>query len=346
MSANWVIEPSYKFDLASFSNFLSDDPIYAQRHPDAYKLFLKRLPGVSQEVRQVAKELYNSGVLLGPGLANFLSVDDYNGQDIGRILACLDHPGLKAVPEYSPYLQFIPMVKSILSELHAMGLLEYWTKNCQPELTKKCAELTSSASCYPVIDQVSAFLGEQYTVKATSIKLFLCHFSAPHGVSIFDSALLSDVRWPLETQVPIVIHEMMHPPFAREAILKLTDLLSEDEFLLEAKQRLPKSSGYKELSSFVEENLVEAGHVYLAHQMGLIPDPLQYFVEHDHATHVLSAIVYNCLCAGWRTKATSYEGMVQRLVEEGIIAPGKLRDQYLEIYKLAGKEQHHPYLGK
>jgi len=341
--SNWVIKPSYKFDLASISNFLSEDPIYYERHPEAYAFFRHKLEGLDSNLREGAKELYHSGVLLGPGISNLLSVNEYNGEDIDAIVGCLDDKRLKDVPSFADYLGYLPFVKAIILALHSMGVLEYWREHCKRGLEAQCRELSLGAARYAVIDEVSAFLGPQHMITATDIKLYLCHFSAPHGVSVYGSALLSDVRWPLQLQVPIAIHEQMHPPFSRERIEELSDLLWQDDFLREAKGRLPISSGYSQPSSFVEENLVEAAHVYLSHKLGLIPDPWQYFVDHDYASHVLSAIVFYYLQKGWRKQNASYEATINQLVNEGVLQPGQLRCKYLSIYDEVGKSVAHPY---
>lgn len=105
----------------------------------------------------------------------------------------------------------------------------------------------------------------------------------------------------------------------------------------------PSTTTYNTPLRFLEENLVEAAHVYLANKLGALRDPLRYFVTHDNGTHVVSPIVFRYLVARANNFA-SFEQAVQEMVDSGILAAGALRHEYLSIYQEAGLAAEHPYV--
>lgn len=333
----WIIRPSYKFDLANLCNLMTGDEVYSERHPEAHAYFSPRFePAILAQARAA----FQQGILLGPGISSLLSMSDYHGPDIDLILDGLELAA--ANPFFAPYAVHFPLIRSLLRHVHELGAYDYWRTNCLPSLERKCEELLADAGKYPVVETASAMLGDGHVSTGTTIQLFIGHFAAPHATSLHNLAYLSDLRWGLEMHVAIAVHELLHPPFEREEIKKLSEQFWSDAFFQEAKARLPLSSGYPRPEDFLEENLVEAAHVYLAEQLGVLDSPLEYFVTHDSGTHIVSPIVYSALRQGVRDRCGSLKDAIQLMIDEGMLTPGKLREQYCRIYKQAGLE--HPYL--
>lgn len=333
---NWIIKPCYKYDLANLCNLLTEEEVYHQAHPEAWSHFA---PLFSRELQQRARAFHRQGILLGPSFASLLACSDYDGADIEQIVAALEPA--KQHPVFAPYSEHFPLVDALLRHVHELGAFDYWQERCLPTLERRCDQLSKQATTYDVVQAADEMLGEGYASGGSGINLYVSHFSAPHGVSLRTLAFLSDQRWDLKTHVAIALHELMHPPFDRELINELADRFRADPFFQEAKARLPLSSGYATPAAFLEENLVEGAHVYLAERLGVLDDPLQYFIRHDYASHVVSALVYQALKQGVRERSRSFREAVELMIDEGLLTPGRLREQYCRLYEANGLQ--HPY---
>lgn len=336
----WTIQPSYKYDLACFCNLFSGEPTYVERHAAAYERFTNRF---DPAVAAFAGQLLSAGVIPGAGLAYLLSHHGYDGFDIEAILSPLDDDAVWR--DFPDHARFAPQLKEMLRHAHDLGLADYWRAECLPGLEARCREFAAEASRFPVIEAANELLGQRHAVTGDGITLYVAQFAAPHGIRLKGLSFVADRRWKLAIQVDIALHELLHPPFDRERLKELADRLKDDEFLQEAKERLPTTSGYAEMSGFLEENIVEGAHIWLAERMGVVEDPLKYFIEHDAGTHVLSVIVYDRLRSGIRDTTASLEEAIFAMVEDGTLASGKLRRRYLAIYERAGKSGQHPYRG-
>ncbi len=333
---DWIIKPSYKYDLANVCNLMTGEAIYKDRHPEAYEFFAPKFDqGLVEQVKLVLKQ----GILLGPGISSILSVTDYDGCELEPILEAFEVA--TKVPFFAAYSSFFPLCKVLLTHVHALGAYDYWRQNCLPALETECQRMCEEAVNYPVIEAANGLLGAGHAKQGTEMKLYLAHWAAPHGTSLNSQAFLSDLRWDLKSQVAIAIHELLHPPFEREEIRRLAPGFAADPFFQEGRARLPLTSGYPNPEDFLEENLVEAAHIYLAEQMGVEDNPLEYFIKHDEGTHVVSPIVYDALKLGVRERCNNLKEAIHLMIEEGLLTPGKLREQYEAIYERTGIE--HPY---
>jgi len=334
--SNWSVKTAYKYDLANLANLMTGESNYQRLHPEAYAHFRDCFdPSLLSQVRGV----FEQGILLGPAISTILAQDDYDGSDLSRILQTVDRASEQ--PFYQRYREQFPFIRALLMHLHGLGADQYWQEHCLPTLQARCQQLQSDAESYPVVGVVDAMLGAGYRQNGDTVTVYLAHFAAPHGTSLRSLTFLSDQRWGIDVHVATAIHELLHPPFEREEIRRLAPLFSRDPFFQAAKARLPLGSGYPEAADFLEENLVEGVHVYLAEQMGVIKDPLGYFVRHDNATHVVSAVVYHALKQGLRDQCSNLKETILLMIEQGHLSPGNMREQYDQVYRSAGVE--HPW---
>lgn len=348
----WIIKPSYKLDLASFCNLFFQSEMGIERHKEGYEKFKDAIEA-RQDLIDFAKALMEQGILVGVAAATALSLVEYNGTDIDEICRLFEDKSMFSVIEnyiseqgmpHEMYVQFeqtFPGVASMLRYVHGSGFLEYWQSECQLKIESMCRDYLKNSEKYPVVTEVNKILGFE-KVKERSVTLYLCSFTAPYGVGLKD-AFISDTRWNFQDTVAVAVHELIHPPFAREKIREITKLLWEDEFLQEGKGKLPPSSGYRLPEDFVEENLVEGTHIYLSEQLGVEEDPLKYLISHDSGSHVLSVILYDALKKGIRSRVHTIEEAVDLLISDGTLRPGNMRKKYLEIYEKAGMGDLHPF---
>ena len=353
--SEWIIKPSYKLDLACFCNLFTEDQLMIDRHQDAYGKFIDRMR-IRPDFFDFAKSLQQQGILIGGATASLLSLTDEDSFVISRICEILDSVALR--PLVLDYLDenglsseapkiietILPVLSDMLHFIHESGFLAYWIDECQPLIQQKCDLFSKQAAAYPVVSKVNQLLGFK-SVNADQVSLFLCSLSAPYGIGL-KNAFISDIRWQFKITAAVAVHELIHPPFSRLRIKEITEILWEDDFLKEAKSRLPVSSGYHLPEQFVEENLVEGTHIFLSEEMGIEENPLKYLIEHDHASHVLSVILYDALKQGYRDRTATIEETINLLMSEGKLIPGHIRNSYMSIYKKAGLQDMVPFQSK
>lgn len=351
--SQWLIKPSYKYDLASFCNLFTKDDFIIKRHENGYSHFKEKI-NKRPDLIGLAKEVYSSGFNPAVVLISFFDYTDYEGYDIEEICLVMDDENLLAQAKkyfidetkllteqiWETMKPTIPLFSDMAKYIHNSGFLSYWKESCLSEIQQRCEEFNKSASKYSVIDEVNNLLGKGYELSLDTLTLYLCKFAAPYGSRLKNQSFTSDIRWDLHDAVATALHEMIHPPFEREKIAEIAELLWKDEFMCKADE---KQRDYNTPLRFMEENIVEGAHVYLAEKMGVIENPLQYFIDHDRGSHVASVIIYNELKNGIRENVDSLEVAIFKMIDKNVLEPGKLWENYHNIYKKAGLEKLHPY---
>lgn len=348
----WHITPSYKLDLACFCNLLTKAEMVLERHKDGYNAF-SDIIHARPDLLAFADNLLQQGLMAGTATASLLSLSDYNGEKIEDICHIFDddsnHPLITnhlIENSFSGDIPFVlqsilPMMSDMLKYFHKQGFHDYWRKVSLPAILDKLTSFQEAAVRYPVVSRVNQLLGCE-SVKSPRVTLYLCSFNAPYGIGL-KNAFISDIRWCFEDTVAVAVHELIHPPFDRTVIRQMTEVIREDAFFQEAKGLLPPSSGYHLPEEFLEENLVEGTHLYLSELLGVEKDPLRYLLNHDFGSHVISVILYDALKKGYRDETRTIQETVERLIREGALAPGQIKQHYLAIYQQAGLADQVPF---
>lgn len=343
----WLINPSYKFDLANICNLFTNLETYHQLHPQGWAEF-KHLFSHPQ-FQAIANMLNQQGYLISSALIAIFDSHQYNGEDIDEICKVAEDPGLRETTlrsyfvdnkvltpqQWQQYGPMMPQLTAMARHLHQGGFLDYWRESCLPEISLRCQEFLAKAGQYPVVEEVNTLLGDEYALATDTVALYLCMFSAPHGSSLALQGFVSDIRWDLETTVAIALHEMLHPPFDRDKLAAMSEELVEDDFVAEARKLLP-AYYYPTALNFVEENIVEGAHIFLAEKLGVEDSPLRYLAKHDSGSHVISVLLYDALRQGIAQGGLNLEQIIEKMIAEGPLRKGLIRMAYLETYKQAG----------
>jgi len=352
---DWLIEPSYKFDLACFCNLFSDREQYRKAHPEGWKLFAD-LFREKQEFLELAHALNNQGFLVSSALIAIFDSNDYKGMDIDKICEVAEKPELREnklrpyflnyqildAKQWEQYSPLMEQLTALARHIHGGGFPVYWQESCLTEIENRCDEFRREVVKYPVLEEVNALLGEEYARKKSTISLYPGKFAAPFGTSLAGQGFVSDIRWKLEQTIAVAIHEMLHPPFDREELNRIGERLVGDDLVREARELLPPYY-YATPGLFLEENVVEGAQVFLAEKLGLEKDPLKYFIEHDQGSHVISVLVYDYLKRPRAGEKSSLEQIILDMVEQKILFPGNIKKNYLVVYEKAGKLGQVPF---
>lgn len=350
MNNQWHITYSYKYDLASFCNLFTGSEQFIQLHAAGYEAFKKVIDSKPDFVR-LAKRMQQGGFDPRIVLVSAFDLTDYNGFDIDKLCAVLeDAPQKRRLRQF--YVDeeqlitgeawqdnveaILPVLSQMTGYIHHAGFIDYWKECCAPYLEQRTEEILCRAGEYNIIGEINSLLGPAHRLPFETVTLKLSHFSAPFGTKLRNQSFLADARWRLEENVAVALHEMIHPPFAREKIEKLALYLWDDDLLQEAYNSQPASTSYNTPLRFLEEHLTEGSHLYLGEKMGVVKSPLEYLVKHDKGSHVVSALLYDYLKRGAMDRVNSLEEAVQEMVHEGILCPGSMRRHYNRVYGKAG----------
>ncbi len=222
---DWLIEPSYKFDLACFCNLFSDREKYRKAHPEGWKGFAD-LFREKQEFLELAQALNNQGFLVSSALIAIFDSCDYKGMDVDRICEVAEKPELREnklrpyflnyqlldAKQWEQYSPLMEQLTAMVRHLHGGGFPVYWQENCLPEIEKWCDQFRQEVLKYPLLEEVNALLGEKYAREKKTISLYPCKFAAPFGTSLARQGFVSDIRWNLEQTIAFAIHELLPPP--------------------------------------------------------------------------------------------------------------------------------------
>ena len=341
----WNVTTSYKYDLAGFCNLFTLADNILSLHREGYERFREMIEA-REDFIQLGRQLHQTGFDPRVILVSIFDLVDEHPSCLQEIEGILHSPAfhqtlrdyyvLKTRLVTADVWEGVAAITPLLIEMAAYadncGFREFWHEKCLPDIAKKCVEFSQQTHLYPVVERINALVGHEFRLPQQDLTLYLSKFSAPFGTSLWHQSFLSDMRWDLKKTVPIALHELLHPPFSRREIELLADELWADEFFKKAFEAQPKYTTYNTPLRFLEENLVEAAHVFLAHDMGLIEDPLRYFKEHDAGSHVLSPLIFEQLRKGIGREVRSYRDAIFLMKSEGILRPGKIEACYIALY--------------
>ncbi len=347
--SSWNITYSYKYDLASFCNLFTKSEQLIELHEEGYDDF-KEVIEAKPEFIELAQNMQKGGFDPRIVLVSAFDQIDHDGADIEKLCSVLEEPGKKEkLRDYYVHKKelvteetwnnnlapLLPTLAQMARYIHENGFQEYWEKKYSPLLERRVKEIESNVLEYNIIDEINKLLGQKHKLQFDQISLQLSCFSAPFGTKLKNQSFLTDTRWELKDIILIALHEMIHPPFSRDKIEEIAEFVWDDDLIQEAYEKQPSSSSYNTPVRFLEEHLTEAAHIYLGEKLGMVESPLIYFAEHDNGSHVVSVVVYDFLKKNWGEESESLEAIIDKMVEEKILYPNKIRDEYLRIYKEA-----------
>ncbi len=325
-STTWAITPSLLCDLVCFAAIVAGDPEHQALHGEACQLFLPKLDPVL--IARIRPYFDPPQVLLSAELFALSFIE--NGLE-GTHLSSPPH-----LPAPTPLIEWIFHDRArlweqyraayadttvLLQRLLAAGFADYWS-SLLPSLQARANELHDLARSCDVMAQVAALLGR--VNNKPSVTLYLCWFAVPHSFRLFGEALVTDASSSPAELVAITIHELLHPPCRKKTISELTGILRQDTFFMSAFENQPAAYAYSLLEDFVEENVVMAGQVLAAVNLGLSVDPLYYFRRHNRGSHVFAPILFEALWLN-RSKGWSLEQGVLALIGLGKLHLGGLK---------------------
>jgi hypothetical protein len=129
---------------------------------------------------------------------------------------------------------------------------------------------------------------------------------------------------------------MMHPPYDYQndkQIRETIELFRNDEFLMDKVLNHNPSFGYNTLEGLFEEDCVQALDQIINEKFGIKRDARKRWKENDDGIHVLAVALYQIMKEhNYNERNEKFSDFVIRIVKDGILKPGKIRDYYEKFY--------------
>jgi hypothetical protein len=330
----FVVTSSSNLDIINLLNVLTGDELYTSRHAEAYDHFAPRLSAESRKRIDQAVEL-NGGPMLSPLVTLYISaVPGFERlplvalmQDGARLSKHFAQTPYYDADELENQISIVAVLAPVVDELLALGFRQYWEqKHARRALWKRRDAIREFATRYQLSESVATLLGSDPVERLT---LYLCAFIAPHGVKLVGPRYMNDVRYDNDIMLGTAIHELFHPPYSYECIKPHIDRLAEDPLIQHAFSMLDPRYGYNSMSGFIEEMVVEAMGIHTCWKLGLEPEPLKYFAEHDGGTHKLSPILFEAFERAPKDASVPFEAYFLTLLDR--LPVGRLDAEYARI---------------
>ncbi|RKH57791.1 hypothetical protein [Corallococcus aberystwythensis] len=344
---HWVLRPSEAYDALCLLNLLRGDAFYTRFYPAEFQRFSALLGAREQAALAHLTERMGKqgGKMVGPFLTLVFSVTGATTvEDLAATVADDAAWGrMRAdflATSYGREDGFAQMedvrrdLGVLLAFLKRVEFPRIWRAEYLPQVEGAIAGLAAKVAPYDVVGWDEAVLGRSLDVAA--LNAHVLKFAKPHGIRVTGWNFLTDATYPADVTVKTAVHEMLHPPFAREGVLdaKLTALESDPYFQRLVREHDP-AFGYTTARGLTEEDCAEAIDVYVSEREGLLRNregrPLtgaEFFRAHDDGIHVLAFVLYEELKRAGPSRGGTYEAFLLGLFEQGVLEPGGLERRF------------------
>ncbi|WP_167594399.1 hypothetical protein [Corallococcus coralloides] len=343
----WVLRPSEAYDALCLLNLLRGDAFYTRFHPAEFQRFSALLETREQAAlahltERVSKQ---GGKMVGPFLTLVFSVTGATTVEALAATVADDVAWSRMRADFlaTSYGQeggFAEMedvrgdLGVLLAFLTRVEFPRIWRAEYLPQVEQAIAGLAAKVAPHDVVGWNEAVLGRELQVPALSAHVL--KFAKPHGIRVTGWNFLTDATYPADVTVKTAVHELLHPPFAREGELdaKLSALEADPYFQRLVREHDP-AFGYTSARGLTEEDCAEAIDVYVSEREGLLRNregrPLtgaEFFRAHDDGMHVLAFVLYEELKRAGPSREGTYEAFLLDLFERGVLEPGGLERRF------------------
>lgn len=332
---------SYLLDLLSFFNPLSGEKYFYEMYETDYHYWMNQLSdeskkGITKATRLIMSK--NLGSMLITILSTVHHFDEYNVIDLFSNPKVIKHQFLKSefynqnkgvlltcVLGQIGIIPILNAVRPAIIELEQAGFREYWVEHKLPLLKEKVSLLEKERD-YQVIKAIGEMLGDSVNDNR-DIDIYLTTYLRDIATGLDGRKLQVGVHFDNTWILRLTMHEMFHPPYNQQKLKKFIKEISQNEFFDEIYKT--KNYLYPTKSSFVEENVVEAMEVYKSETIGLCQNPIEFLLEHDNGSHVLSVVLYDTFKKKPKLNHEAFEDYLLDVLNE--IDISTLKEEYDRI---------------
>lgn len=341
---DWLVAPSFKFDVLCFLNVLTGDSFYVPYYKDEYARFAPRLtPAARLALANLKRKIKDENKAIVSAFLSmyFSAADDQTLDDMLQTLQ--DSKQMKSRLKQTVYFNKEGWrlyesvrgdLRTILSALKELGFPDYWQQYILPQVQQKISSVESKLVDYNVVTEVETLLG--FRLPSNTITIYMIYFAQPHGIRITGTRFIADVSYPFSVILQNAVHEMMHPPYdiAHDHSLRAAlNSLKTDSFLLGKIQNHNPSFGYNSFDSFIEEDCVRALEQVASERLNTGREARQRWKEEDDGIHVFSVALYSTMKQEpFNPLQETFRDFLIRMIKTGKLASGKIQPLYQAFY--------------
>lgn len=343
-STDWLVEPSFKYDVLCFLNILTGDPFYTQYYKGVYSHFEPLLtPAVKSALATIKKVIKddNGGIISAQLALYYSTVPAATLDELAAVTKNVKplRQALEKTQYYDPeswkvFDSVRPQLITVFKFLKAIHFRDYWQTQVRPGIETRAAELKHSLSRYNIVPLQEGILG--HALSSNKITVYILHYVLPHGIRITGTRFLTGEPYPTRIVLMNAMHEMLHPPYDYKndtGLRKSLESLKADKFLMQRIEHHNPSFGYNSFKGFVEEDVVQTADELVGEAAGQAYDPFIRWQRSDDGMHVLAVALYELAhVQHYDLNKESMRDFIVRMVKSGKLAPGRIEPLYRRLY--------------
>lgn len=343
-TTDWLVKPSFKYDVLCFLNILTGDPFYTRYYKGVYAHFEPMLtPEVKAALAAVKKSIKDdNGGIVSAQLALYYST--VPAKTLDELIAVTNNVApLKRALKKTQYFdtdnwrafdRVRPQLVTIFKFLQSIHFRSYWTSHIRPGIETRAAALKKSLNRYNIVPLQEGILG--HALPSNRITVYILHYVLPHGIRITGTRFLTGEPYPTRVVLMNAMHEMLHPPYDYEydsTLRESLESLKADKFLMQRIEHHNPSFGYNSFKGFVEEDIVQASDELIGEAAGQAYDPFIRWQRSDDGMHVLAVALYELAhLHHYNLREESMRDFIVRMVKSGQLTPGRIEPLYRRLF--------------
>lgn len=334
------VHHSYNLDLLNLLNIVAGDAAFQRRYPQIYTEFSQPLsPDAKQILQQVSIAL--GSTFVSPPIAFVLSIIPLFDEtplidlllDQEGFLAALDQNEPRLLSQKEQLLLLFQVLAPVIQEIELLGFRDYWLTELLPLIEERLDVIEESVSRLEFITSIYGLFQKEKLPE--EIHIFLCALNAQHGVRLTGHSSMVDISFSDSKVIDFSLHEVFQSAVIGLDIPALLQPLADDPFLRLAFNKSKPVTGFENIETYIQENVVEVCKVYILYKNGYQPDPYAYFQTHLQGAFVLAVVLFDYL-EGLLISPDYLDGILKTWMEQKPV--GKLMTLYRQAMERAGRE--------
>ncbi len=334
------VRHSYNLDLLNLLNIVAGDAAFQRRYPQIYAEFGQPL---SLDTKQVLERVSTAlgTTFISPPIAFVLSIiPQFNTASLINLLldqevfsAAIEQNEPRLLPQKEQLLLLFQILAPVIQEIELLGFREYWLKELLPAIKDRQNEIEESMHRLDFITSIHGLF--QKEILPEEIHIFLCALNAQHGVRLTGHSSMVDISFSDSKIIEFSLHEVFQSAVIGLEIPALLQPLADDPFLELAFEKSKPVTGFENIETYIQENVVEVCKVYILYKNGFLPDPYAYLQTHLQGAFVLAVVLFDYL-EGLLISSDYLDGILKTWMEQK--PAGKLMSLYRQAMERAGRE--------
>lgn len=291
---------SYNLDLLNLLNIAAGDTPFQRRYPQIYSEFGQVLSLDAKQILQQVSAALGSTLISAP-IAFVLSIiPQFDKAPLIDLL--LDQEGFefaleqnepRLLPQKEQLFLLFQVLAPVIQELETLGFREYWLTELLPSIEDRLDEIEESVYGLDFITSIYALFQKEKLPE--EVHIYLCALNALHGVRLTAHSSIVDISFTDPKIIDFALHDVFQSGVIGLDIPALLQPLVDDPFVQLAYEKSKSVTGFENIETYIQENVVEVCKVYILYKNGFLPDPIEYLQFHMQGAFVLAVVWFDYL---------------------------------------------------